>query len=446
MRALLFPMLLILSPSLVLAEEAKKVAVAKIIRGDVEVMTMGKTLKLKVEDWVEQGAVIKTAEKSFAKLVFIDKSQMNVGPGSEMKIEKFEGNEAGVIDLVKGKVRSQVTKDYLQMGDNDKSKLFVKTPNAVMGIRGTDFMISTNGQTTSAVLFEGEVVFNKLSTTSELSTERLEKIVDSGVSIKPGEFSVVEPSLSKPTEPAILNTQQLEKLEKNETFDTDRTPSSNDNEQANKSVVPDGLDGVVVSNNPEALKNEVALISAVEDAAPKTTDGDAAGYVSGDKVKPANGSYVHLESGVIIPPGPGSVLDPNTNSYIPAPDQGQISATGEYVPPKNVEITSDGKILVAVLDSSGQVSIQEIEKPKPVATSTGVSLGNVVETLQNNPTLISATQPVSNDILNSSFVPGGLNDLTNLQRNTEGGITSINDAAQQRTDTQVTVRPTNGDK
>src|SRR6476619_7588686 len=108
----------------------KKVAVVKLLKGDVDILTLGKTSKLKVEDWVEDGSVVKTAEKSFVKLVFIDKSQMNIGPSSEMKIEKFGDKDSGVIDLVKGKIRSQVTKDYLQM-DRNKSKLFIKTPNAV---------------------------------------------------------------------------------------------------------------------------------------------------------------------------------------------------------------------------------------------------------------------------------------------------------------------------
>jgi hypothetical protein len=122
---------------------SKKVAIVKLLKGEVDVLTLGKTTKLKVEDWVEDGSVVKTGEKSFVKLVFIDKSQMNIGPGSEMKIEKFGEKDSGVIDLVKGKIRSQVTKDYLQM-DRNKSKLFIKTPNAVMGVRGTDFLISTN--------------------------------------------------------------------------------------------------------------------------------------------------------------------------------------------------------------------------------------------------------------------------------------------------------------
>lgn len=148
------------------------------------------------------------------KLIFIDKSQMNIGPNSEMKIEKFDGKDSGVIDLVKGKIRSQVTKDYLQIQDRDKSKLFIKTPNAVMGIRGTDFMIATNGKNTSAVLFEGEVVFNRLDARGISNSRRLEDIVDRGVRMFPGEFSVVEANRNQPTIPSLLNVRQREVGEK----------------------------------------------------------------------------------------------------------------------------------------------------------------------------------------------------------------------------------------
>ena len=79
-----------------------KVAVVKIIRGEVELIDLGKPKKLKIDDWVQNGNIVKTADKSFVKLIFTDKSQMNIGPNSEMKIESFGGSDSGVIDLVKG--------------------------------------------------------------------------------------------------------------------------------------------------------------------------------------------------------------------------------------------------------------------------------------------------------------------------------------------------------
>ncbi len=190
MRILVIMTVMVFSLS---AAAQSKVAVVKMLRGQVSVVLNGKSTALAAEEWVPSGAVVKTADKSFVRLVFIDKSQMNIGPNSEMKIEQFGGGDAGVIDLVKGKIRSQVSKDYLQQKDKEKSKMFIKTPNAVMGIRGTDFLISTNGYNSSAVLFEGEVVFNKVENAAmrEINTDALEAAVDRGVRIFPGEFSEI---------------------------------------------------------------------------------------------------------------------------------------------------------------------------------------------------------------------------------------------------------------
>ena len=348
----------------------KKVAVVKIIRGTANALTMGKSTLLRAEDWVEDGSIVKTEDKSFVKLVFLDKSTMNVGPNSEMKIEKFDGKDSGVIDLVKGKIRSQVTKDYLQI-EKDKSKLFIKTNNAVMGVRGTDFMISTNGTNTATVLFEGEVVFNKLSAPNTTNTAFLEQTVNAGVRIVPGEFSVVDHG-QVPTVPSLLNVGQLEKLERNPNFaPPSREPASASTET--KSVVPPGLTGEAVSNTSSTLKDAVANVAAPESTpVPAASHGNANGFASADGVKPTNGSFVHIESGIIIPPPAGSVLDPNTNTYIAAPGAGRVAADGSYVPPSNVVITNAGQILVTVVDRSGATVQKEIPKPSPVIAAAPV--------------------------------------------------------------------------
>lgn len=424
---------------------AGNVAVVKLIRGEVDSTIGGKTSRLKVDDWVSDGAVVKTAEKSFVKLVFIDKSQMNIGPSSEMKIEKFDDKDSGVIDLVKGKIRSQVTKDYLQIQDKDKSKLFIKTKTAVLGVRGTDFMVSTNGENTATVLFEGEVVFNKLDQTGNISTANLEQIVDQGVRILPGEFSVVELSRPEPTLPSVLNVQQREKLENNVNFESDRSPSSaNTNDKG--SIVPPGLNGSVVSNSSETIKTEIS--QAVKTEAPagaSAAKGDAAGFVSGNQVKPANGSFIHVDSGVIIPPDSTGILDKNTNTYISSKN-GTVGNDGNYVPPKNVEITLDGKILVSVTDSAGAVKVQEVAKPVAVVTANPVNLTNVGTEISQSGTAAasaisgSATRAPSNDILNKNFVPSGLSDISNNQRNAVGGgISTINDAVIIKTHTDTTI-------
>jgi hypothetical protein len=233
------------------------------------------------------------------------------------------------------------------MKDKDKSKIFIKTPNAVMGIRGTDFIIAASEKATSAILFEGSVVFAKHENIRENSAERLEDLVNQGVRIHPGEFSVADQSRSRPTEPALLNIEQREVLEKSGHFDSERNPgNANETKSEAKSVVPSGLNGEVVSNNSDVIKAEVAVADSATGPKASPSLPSPNGFIDGEKIKPANGSFVHIESGTIIPPGQGSVLDKNTNAYIPGPGQGQVNSVGEYVPPKNVEITSDGKMMI----------------------------------------------------------------------------------------------------
>ena len=46
-----------------------KIAVVKILRGEVTLLTLGKSKQLNVDDWVESGGVVKTSQKSFVKLI-----------------------------------------------------------------------------------------------------------------------------------------------------------------------------------------------------------------------------------------------------------------------------------------------------------------------------------------------------------------------------------------
>jgi hypothetical protein len=399
----------------------KNVAVVKLIKGEVFHVLRADRKALKVDDWVQEGAVIRTGKKSFVKLIFLDKSQMNVGPNSEMRIEKFSDKETGVIDLVKGRIRSHVTKDYLQI-EKQKTKIFVKTQMAVLGVRGTDFMIATNGKTTSAVLFEGSVIFSKLESGGN-NLDKLESMLDRGVRLFPGEFSVMQAERIMPTVPALLNIQQRERLQRNVQMDRSAGQKSN----SSKSVVPTGLTGQVVGSSSEVLSDQVEKVRPTDGPASSNPDG----YVDGDKLKPANGSFLEVESGVVIPPGPDSVLDRNSNTYIPGPANGSVEEDGSYRPPKNMRLTDDGKLMIAVKDASGKEMFKEIEKPVPIIDNSRLGLSQVEEAIGKNPSLMDVTGAISNDIFNPSFVPGGLNDVSNLPRNSSGGVTT--DEAIHRT-------------
>lgn len=363
----IFIVLLLLTSSLAWAQS--KVAQVKMLRGEASIKDGA---KLTQDQWVSSGVVIVTQEKSFVRLMFIDKSQMNIGPNSEMKIEQFGGGDAGVIDLVKGKIRSQVSKDYLQQKDKDKSKIFIKTPNAVMGIRGTDFMISTNGINTSAVLFEGEVVFEKFAPNGPrgFNTDRLEAIVDRGVRIMPGEFSVVEANRPNPTVPSLLNVQQVETLEKNQDFSES---TASESAKATKSTVPGGLSGAAVANTSTVLNKELEqsgvkgdLVSVV-----KADAETAKGYSNENGVKPTSGSMLHVDSGVVIAPPKDAVFDSNSGTFIAASGSGAIDKSGAFVPPAGMAITDKGEVFAKVGNE-----IVKLDRLSPVAGQ-GATFGDV---------------------------------------------------------------------
>lgn len=356
-------------------QQSKDVARVKIKRGKATVVSPdGSKAELKKNMWVKEGAIIKTGPKSFVKLSFIDKSSMNVGPKSELKIEKFSKEDAGVINVLTGKIRSKVTKDYLKM-DKDKSKLFVRSKSAVMGVRGTEFIFTANKKagTSTAVLLEGSVVFNKIHKGANLGN--LEAIVNKGRPIKPGQFSVVMKNKAKPTVASKMSSKQLNGLAKNPEF-KEVTPGKKAKKM--KSVVPPGLSGDIVMGGSENLENEIKKVvkvslkpKEVEVKDPEVKEQEmeeSKGFVKGDDIKPADGTIVDLDAGIIIPLGADSTFDQNTGEWV-SNSVGAVDDTGAYLPPEGFQVTESGDMLK--VDESGAVQkvvleIKPIDEAKPL--------------------------------------------------------------------------------
>jgi hypothetical protein len=108
------------------------VAKVALLRGEVRAKDKEteQVRKINQNDWVNEGDVLQTAAKSFAKLLFVDKTQINLGPDSKMVINHYPHKEAGLISLIQGKIRAQVTKDVLlknQQTGEKEDKLYIKT-------------------------------------------------------------------------------------------------------------------------------------------------------------------------------------------------------------------------------------------------------------------------------------------------------------------------------
>jgi len=138
--------------------------VFNVVKGEVKVKSArdGKIQAARVGARVFPKDTVITGKDARAKIVMVDKNVINVSPESEIIFENYEYNPSEnkknvTLNVIYGKVRSKVEQKY----DGKTSQFQVKTPSAVAGVRGTDFLASYSSRTraTNVVTFQGKVDF-----------------------------------------------------------------------------------------------------------------------------------------------------------------------------------------------------------------------------------------------------------------------------------------------
>ncbi len=361
---------------------AEKVAKAIILKGKVLVSESGRTRKLKKGQWVLEGAIVKTKDKSFVKFLFIDKSQMSLGPKSQMDIKSFPKDKAGIINLVKGEVRAKVIKNYLEK-EKKKSKLFLKTKTAAMGVRGTDFKVAHNpaNRATALVVFEGVVKMTKIDEQfrgARLNQNSLDRELnnDRAVTVRKGEYSGAGPQGDQASPPIKISPIQLEAMKKS----TDSVSSNfkgtgkRASGKSVRSIVPPGVDAKKLTTGNEIVEKQIEstlgkekakiVIETVEERS-QVDKGTSAPVAKESGVRP--GGLVDLKTGLYVPPPKGSQFDENTGVYIPPPNVGSFDKeTGSYVPPEGYKLSDKGVFEADDSNKSAQRSpaSQSVSSPK----------------------------------------------------------------------------------
>jgi len=429
---------------------SNKAARAIIVKGNVQYTVNGKKAKVKRNQWLPEGAQVSTSKGSFAKLLFIDRSSINVGPSSTMKIETFPKNKAGIISLVKGKIRSKVSKNYMDNKETNKSKLFIKTKTAAMGVRGTDFQVSFNeeNQATSLVTFEGAVAMGQIN--GELggfNQNSLENIVSSSsaVMVRRGQFSGASPRQEQVTAPTKISPIQLETMEKNEvpglkSASSDAGPShspaadlAKNSGETYRSIVPPGMDAKVVANAANSIGNAITKITGSEVAAaiaPPVAN-LTEGIKNLDHIAPKAGGFVDIDTAQYIPPPAGSTFDANTQVYVPSTEVGHVDPeTGDYKNDAYI-LTPQGFVpkVIEEINARRPASIGNASPPPPEVLD-GPTQGNLTG---DSGMLTDSANRINPNLINTMTQDNSLrlNDFQNSDNNLIYGSQTTN----------VTVRP-----
>ena len=129
----------------VLAEDRVSAGMVVASRGEVIALSNGGSRELKQGEFVYVSDEIMTTNRSFVVLQFEDGAKVTVRPDSTLIIETYlyngDANDEAELNLVSGGLRVITG----AMAKSNPENYKVRTPVALMGVRGTEFSIMLCG-------------------------------------------------------------------------------------------------------------------------------------------------------------------------------------------------------------------------------------------------------------------------------------------------------------
>jgi hypothetical protein len=124
---------------------ASDVGLVKVSKGDVRIERAGARLPAGVGAAVQPSDVIVTGADGLAGITFTDNSLVSLGPNSVFSIDKYRFDStthAGEFEssLTRGRLAAVSGKMVKQSPESMK----VRTPSAIMGVRGTEFIVQVD--------------------------------------------------------------------------------------------------------------------------------------------------------------------------------------------------------------------------------------------------------------------------------------------------------------
>ena len=145
---------------------ADKIAVATKVKGQVEIIKVGKKefSSLKAGSILDDGDKIRTGNSGFVAIIFIDdKSTLKVKENSEAVItgQRTTRNISKKINLDGGTVRASISRQNVDF--------VIQTPTSVASVKGTDFWLISDDSGDQVIGMEGLVSLVNIETGEEVN-------------------------------------------------------------------------------------------------------------------------------------------------------------------------------------------------------------------------------------------------------------------------------------
>ncbi|MFC1855817.1 FecR domain-containing protein [Thermodesulfobacteriota bacterium] len=191
---ILLLIILCLAPTCAFAAQAGEVDVVIGVSQNLEDKAV-EWKRLKLKDPVMGESIVRTLKDSRLKLSLIDGSIMLLTESSKAKVESVEKEGKSFFRMFSGKIRAVVKKVV-----SPKSSFEIKTPTAIVGVKGTNFAVILSKDMTEVITFDGVV-----------SVSNVLEEVGGEVLVKANYYTKVT-RYAPPSEPVELSEEELSKL------------------------------------------------------------------------------------------------------------------------------------------------------------------------------------------------------------------------------------------
>jgi hypothetical protein len=203
LRALFFAICFVLAPftsglgqpdeaELEPAPASSEVGFVSLVLGKAYILSGEKRAKASRGHVINVGDRIYTEANGHVHIRFVDDALVSVRPQSTLEVERYEfnrlrpSNSAVKFNLTEGVARSISG----EAAKSARQRFRLNTPVAAIGVRGTDFVVSANSNSTRALVNEGSIVMAPFS--SLCSSDALGPCSQNGIELAGDSFQVIE--------------------------------------------------------------------------------------------------------------------------------------------------------------------------------------------------------------------------------------------------------------
>ena len=128
----------------VAAADPQAIGQIKNVSGEAQVIRAEEVLSASLGTLVRNGDLVRTGADGAIGITFADNSRFSIGPGSEVLLENFEFDST----THEGRFQSRLNRGTLtgvsgKLVAQQPESMTVETPTALLGVRGTTFLIRT---------------------------------------------------------------------------------------------------------------------------------------------------------------------------------------------------------------------------------------------------------------------------------------------------------------